>query len=421
MPGLFNDGAKCRNLEIGILMPAEGGKFPGIDAFNLDNSLASIDTRKDDTPSTKNHIVDENIAIESACFDGKDVIFNYRKAVADKFKNLQSKLKVGELEYETLKPLEEDGFYKIRPSVEIEGDQCIILKLVSKNPEWESYPYFVSRKVHTPNLLPALGDSAFQRCLREGGTEGLDMAFRLAEESGREDWLLYLLYCWDLAKILAGQEAGDPPPEGFDPLPNVIPRKKTDYSEKRFSQNVDLVLDDTDRALEKLKKFFDELFESKNAIIGNFIEYALPLVLEISWKFHKIICEQEANQKAKWDNGYIWVWPKFTLFFNIQKYERYFSFFVESFLRANELSKNTNQDSCLLTAIILVWYRKMHTQKTLAEKGLDSSKQIYGQFMAMPEEELLTIMQLVKDSPDCREKLNELFSKYKIEPLECME
>ncbi len=413
MPGLFNGGieSSCRNLEIGLLMTASDGKFPGIDGYSLDNELKSIQDRDEiPTAGDSNSVEDSKVIIESACFDGKDVVFSCKKSDMVKSMNLKTLLKIGDYNYEQVKPVEEDGLYKIRPDVEIEGNWSLILKLTAE--DWESYPYFVSRKTHTPNQIPSLGASAYQRCLQKGGIDGLELAFRLAEESEREDWLLYLLYSWDLAKILAGLSTAEASGEATDIIPNVIRRNRTDYSEKLFKGNMDLLLADTERALDKLKRFFNGLAGIQKSCAENFISFGLPIVLEISNKFHIVISKQEADKKEDPTLTH----PKYTWLQNVEEYRRYFSSFTDIFTQIAGTADNKDLDMVIMAVGTQTWYFKMHSKETL--EYYESKNIIPRNLIAVSADRLRASFQQFKNDPVCRERLNDLFGKYKIDPLE---
>ncbi|MFZ2654190.1 MAG: hypothetical protein WAX69_04695 [Victivallales bacterium] len=413
MPGLFNDGSSssCRNLEIGLLMPADEGMFPGIDGYSLDNKLESIETSEEPPVAGDSSPIEEDkVIIESACFDGKDVVFSCKKSDMVKTMNLNTLLKIGDFDYEQMKPVEEGGLYRIRPDVAVEGNWSLILMLTAGT--WKSYPYFVSRKMHTPNQIPSLGASAYQRCLQKGGIDGLELAFRLAEESEREDWLLYLLYSWDLAKILAGLSTAEASGEATDIVPNVIRRNRTDYSEKLFKGNMDLLLTDTERALDKLKRFFNGLAGIQKSCAENFISFGLPIVLEISNKFLIVISKQEAINKEDPTLTH----PKYTWFQNVEEYKRYLSRFIDAYIYTLGTAGNSDLDLFILAVSIRGWYFRMHTAKTLRE--LDLGMKMSKNLISVSEDRIRANWQQFKDDPICREKLNNLFVKYKIDPLE---
>ena len=204
--GLLNDSFP-RNFEIGLLFPTGREKF--LENANLAiEKIENFDSVYPDEDKTSDELHDEKkLYIESAVYDGGKIHISFYKDFLkdydlDDFGIVLSLDGHLEGKYSIFK--NKKDFY-IEPSLEIEGDQLIQIQLITEIVEkFETFPVFVNRLRHSPNYLPSLGASAFSRCVSIGGTEGIKKAFELAKNSGRKDWLVYLLSHWNLEKILLG-------------------------------------------------------------------------------------------------------------------------------------------------------------------------------------------------------------------------
>ena len=193
-------------------------------------------------------------------------------------------------------PLRREGEeYYFEPNLEIEGDKRIQFLLFPSVSDFKTLPANVNRLRHEPNYLPALGASAFHECVRVGGEEGLAKAFTIAQNSGKEDWLLYLFTHWSLEKILVGMRKGSPGSEDIPETDNITPslkeKKRTDYTNKVLRKNVSDLLGLSNIRM-NLKKFLDKFDELSGENIEKTIKYnkfCFPLFLEIAFKFYAIL------------------------------------------------------------------------------------------------------------------------------------
>lgn len=317
--GLFRgpdaENSKPRNLEIGVLIQND------IDSESLPLSKLHIKELRDfnditcdtdtkgkypDRPSFDEEI-GKRLLIESAYYDNEKIIFRlFENQITKDFSasSFKAHLIFGQAnggEYTLQKNGEE--FYFV-PNLEIEGDKRIQFSLVSKEADFVSIPANVNRLRHEPNYFPALGASAFHECLKIGGEAGIAKAFTIAQNSGKEDWLLYLLTHWPLERILEGLTKGNPAEENPNETEDLVPtlRKKNipDYRQNVLRKNVSTLLGSTS-TYGNLKKFlekFDELTDNNPQKVVKYNKYCFPLFLEISFRFYKILRREEEKKKS---------------------------------------------------------------------------------------------------------------------------
>ena len=106
-----------------------------------------------------------------------------------------------------------------------------------------------------------------------------------------------------MEKILQGLSVVEKSEEGVESTPNTEGHKKTNYSKKRFKNNVDFILQDSNKGLQRLKNYIEQLGDETDKELNMFMQYGLPIYLEITYKFWKKINEQEKSKKEQMTPG----------------------------------------------------------------------------------------------------------------------
>ena len=358
-PGLMND-AYPRNLEIGLLFPSIGAKFPSIDGINV-TKLMNFDSVHTDVGSHDPvNTVAVSIAVESALYVEGKIVIQISKTFEQNhdLNNYRVLLIVDQVDENKYVIQTSNSEYFIEPDLEIEGNQTIQIKIVSIRNEYESIPIYVNRKIHNPNYLPSLGASAFNECVRIGGVEGIERAFEYARSSGKKDWLLYLLSHWNLDKILKGINIGDETTEIEDDseiptLPNEHPQNKS----KRMRKNISALLSSIDM-LNNLSDFtakLRELSATNDDLMRNYVYYCFPLFFEISKYFKGILMREEQKKIANPSVAY----PAYTWLNNYIKYENYM-FMIYSELKKIislfQYSHRSDSDYYIFLSLTRLWF-----------------------------------------------------------------
>lgn len=374
--GLLND-LFPRNFEIGLLFPAGRDKF--LDNANLAiDKIENFDSVYPDEDKTSDELHDEKkLYIESAVYDrGKIHISFYKYFLRD--------YDLDDFEIELLLDGDLDGKYSIfknkkdyyiEPSLEIEGDQLIQIQLMTEIVEnFESFSVFVNRLRHSPNYLPSLGASAFSRCVRIGGIEGIKRAFVLAKNSGRKDWLVYLLSHWNLEKILLGinkeriikdsqEEETDEP----DLIPHLPPKKKGPRR-KIPTKNFDSAINNINLCgnLASYLSGIDNMSKNIKQKTINYIESCFPFFLQVAQYFLRIL-EREEQRKAQ-SSGI--EYPEYTWLENYNENHDFLMLIYEKLkviLSETGYAKFKDEgDYYHLLALAYLW-TTIHTKKTLDE------------------------------------------------------
>lgn len=325
--GFINDSYP-RNLEIGVLFKSNKKKF-------LDDSGAVIEKIRDFSAITTNPPSPtipqrETIAhpIEGAQYVRGKIVIQFSRGFLDSHNISEVKIQlildrnISEV-YEVQS--DNDKLY-IEPNLEIEGNRLIQIQPIIKKEADAGNIIYVNREHHDPNYLPSLGASAFNTCLQIGGVEGIEKAFEYAQNSGKKDWLIYLLSHWNLEKILRGinkenLDKGDN--ENVideDNFPS-LPSGNNIHKGQIISNNIRSIMTQID-IYENLKDFINELESLSTDIdkkIDNYVNFCFPIFFELSKYFSEIIMREETKKKI---NPYL-SYPEYTWLYNYKKYERY--------------------------------------------------------------------------------------------------
>lgn len=409
-PGFYNDDYP-RNFEIGVL-------FPGHQKF-LDHADLSIKSVKNINDIITREREDAEIQSSSLSFDIESAFYREEKINITFDKIFIKKAKIDDYEISLmLDGLEEnrysistkDNKYYFEPSLEIEGSQSIKIQLLSKDPEYKSIPITVSREKHDPNLLPTLGSSAFNNCVRTGGIEGLEKSFEYAKDSGREDWLIYLLLHWNLERILQGvDDDGERTDGDIDIVPTLRQKEKPKSPKKRIRKNMSAVLSSLDMQknisdfLDGLKKI-DKPFED---FVRNYIKYGFAFFYEINIYFMGILKREEIKKDKSPSIGY----PDYTWEHNYNKFYSYV-FLICKNLKAhvltNDIKKISNNLKFELIGNIVLWIH-LNTNKTINELRSDK---IFIKFEELVNHIISTIKYHVDD--DVCENVYAIFEEHDI-------
>ncbi len=374
--GLLNDSFP-RNFEIGLLFPAERGKF--LENANLTiEKIENFDSIYPDEEENGDELHDEKkLYIESAVYDAGKIHISFYKYFLRNYDLDDFKIELlldGDLEgkYSIFK--NKKDFY-IEPSLEIEGDQLIQIQLITDTVEnFESFSVFVNRLRHSPNYLPSLGASAFSRCVRIGGIEGIKRAFELAKNSGRKDWLVYLLSHWNLEKILLGinkermiEDSQEEETDEPDITPHLSPKKKG--PRRRIpAKNLDSAINNINLCgnLSSYLSGIDNMSKNINQKINSYIDFCFPLILQVAQYFLRIL-EREEQRKAQ-SSGI--EYPEYTWLENYNKNHDFLMLIYEKLkviLSETGYTKFKDEgDYYHLLALAYLWIT-IHTKKTLDE------------------------------------------------------
>lgn len=382
--GFFKD-TPPKNCEIGILFQNNGTNF--LDPANLDiDKIETFDSIFPEEDKSSDELKEEKtLYIETALYDRDKVHIKFTKGFLDEFSIDDFKIELiiaGEIEGEYPIQKNENDFY-IEPSLEIEGDKLIQIRLITENIEdFNSIDIYVNRSKHITSYLPALGASSFNKCVRIGGIDGLKRAFELAKSSGRKDWLIYLLSHWNLERILIGLNKGeirqDPKTEGSDGPDSTpsLPQPPKKTKKEHFARNMDSVINNIDLS-SNLESFITGIEEKSKNIdkkIENYLEFCFPLFLQIGHYFKEILEREELRKSLNSQLQY----PGYTWLENYNKNKIFLSYIYEKLKeKFREISpeklKNKN-NYYYFVALSFLW-TKVHTKKTLI-----TFKEIYEDF-----------------------------------------
>lgn len=373
--GMFNDSFP-RNFETGVLVLARKGGF-------LDASDMALERIKDFNSifPVKRELGEETFThecffLESALYDGKKIYIHFAEnfLVEHDMDDFKIELKIGNTPEDKYTVRKENRIFFIEPSLEIEGDKTIQIKLVSiKIGQFTSNSIYVNRDKHIPNYLPSLGASAYNECVRIGGVDGLKRAFQYASSSGRSDWLMFLLSHWNLEKILQGINK-ETIPEGQGLEDNIIPtlpvKAHSEPGEAVIKRNLDTVLTNTELDLkENLEAFLVEIWginDSWYDRLKNYIDFCFPLFFQIARYYKEILQREEKRKELQPGIEY----PEYTWLLNYNKYDEYLYIILSEIKRflsiAQKCKKEEQQLLFHFLALSLVWFL-LHTEKTLAE------------------------------------------------------
>jgi hypothetical protein len=202
--------------------------------------------------------------------------------------------------------------------------------------------------------------------------EGIEKAFEYAQNSGKKDWLIYLLSHWNLEKILRGinkenLDKGDNEnvidEDNFPSLPsgNNIHKGQT------ISNNIRSIMTQID-IYENLVDFINELESLSTDIdkkINNYINFCFPIFFELSKYFLEIIMREETKKKM---NPYL-SYPEYTWLNNYKKYERYMFLIFDKLNNIFQpLRYQYRKDKTYFDLIFMAckWFR-LHTENVLIE------------------------------------------------------
>jgi len=372
--GFYNDNHP-RNLEIGMLFQNKGTSF--LDLANLEiEKLKTLDSIFPEEKKPTDKLKSERILhIETAFYDGNKIIIKFIEDFLNEFSIEDFKIELLiEKEIEgTYSILKNENSFFIKPSLEIEGNKLIQIKLISEKIEdFEDYKIYVNRIRHSPSYLPALGASSFNKCVRIGGSEGLKIAFELAKNSGRRDWLVYLLSHWNLEKILIGlnNEAISEDPQttesdDTDIIPS-LPHSSKKTKKEFFRRNIDSTINHID-LLSNLELFvsgIEEKSRNDEEKISNFIEFCFPLFLHICHYFKEILGREELRKLLNPQLQY----PEYTWLENYNKNKVFLAFIYEKLkelLRQISLEKIKNKNKYYHFLALSFLWTKVHTEKTI--------------------------------------------------------
>jgi hypothetical protein len=368
--GMFSDGFP-RNYETALLFKADHSEFlrgSKVVCANLE-SFRELVTR----PSKK---VDDQegacrIDVESAHYDGQKIFlelshrFLEEEAITDFIVELLiDTKKVGEYPIKS-----RNGAYHIQPSLEIEGDKQIHVRLKAKHGAIrESMLICVNREKHNPNYLPSLGASAFHQCIRLGGLEGIKKAFEFARASNRRDWLLFLLANWDLEKILrglqrpqTGNNTGGYYEEGEIELVPYLRKPLMNKRNKRIYQNIDLSIKEFDfyDEIDTFVTGIENLSQDCNAALSNYIDYCFPIFIQIARYFYGLLLREERKKKEK---PFI-VYPEYNWLEIYNRNKEFLNFTFEHIkTRFFKLSRRQFENKKKYFALLLITYLLLNYQ-----------------------------------------------------------
>ncbi len=416
--GLVNDSYP-RNFEMGFLYSTKNDDF-------LSDSQIHIE-KIDDFKLISPKILDETqdkakdslfIVFESAVYDqGKIYIsFNKKFLESNLINDFSVELLLNNENSEILNIVCVNSSCYVEPSLEIEGNLLIKIRLISiSGNEFSGLPLIVNRTRHNPNYLPVLGASSFNKCVKIGGIEGLEEAFRLAKNSGRKDWVLHLLAHWNLDKIVAGmrmEKYGNS--EDMDESePNEIPSIRKPHKNKnneRIRKNLDCVIGNINMHM-KLEKYLDEMDNLSSDIddrVENYINHCFPLFFHLAEYFRKILEREEAKKK---DNPNI-KYPKYTWGHNFNQYDYFLIIIFErirnTLMTSNKCLKKIDKYFRYLSYAFLCC--KLHTKKTIEEFHNEHER-----FIGFEKDLIIRLNALSKRvSQKIKLEINDLYQDYEI-------
>ena len=389
-PGFLSDRFP-RNLEIGVMFRDTTGRDflagSGLSVVPV-TDLAELKTEPlPDTPPTDGDGDRGVMPIDSAFYsDGKVSLVVRPGALADRrASDLQASLVLDHMPEGEYDLCEEGAVYAFSPTLEIDGSQIIQVGLLSRQGDYESPLVFVNRDEHDPNLLPALGASTFSKCVRLGGVDGIRLAFELARDSGRDDWMMYLLTHWDLERILRGaQTAGDGHDDG-ETTPTLAPPRKRNYDSGRLKKNISAVLADChEEVYQNLRDFAFSLREtSAKARLHDYNEFCMPLLLVVSRVFKTVLAGEERKKR---ENPSI-VYPEYTWLYNYRKYTRFMELGyseVTHWLPRLSREPADADDRFIFCANSVLWLMATHTRRTLQHFTADRPAFHHGLVQTLP-------------------------------------
>lgn len=372
--GFFND-THPRNFEIGMLFLNNGTSF--LDLANLEiEKLKTLDSIFPDEKKPTDELKFERILhIETALYNGNKIIIKFIEDFLNEFsiEDFKIELIIGKEIEGTYSILKNENSFFIEPSLEIEGNKLIQIRLISdKIEDFEDYTIYVNRSRHSPSYLPALGASSFNKCVKIGGIEGLKKAFELAKNSGRRDWLVYLLSHWNLEKILVGlnKEAISEDPQttesdDTDTIPS-LPRSSKKTKKEIFRRNIDSTINyiDLSSNLELFVYGIEEKSRNDEEKIANYIEFCFPLFLQIGQYFKEILDREEFRKSLYPQLQY----PEYTWLENYNKNKVFLAYIFEKLkelLRQISLEKIKNKNNYYHFLALSFLWTKVHTEKTI--------------------------------------------------------
>jgi len=414
-PGMLNADFP-RNMETGFLFTAEKKTaFPNVPNLvcNRVTDFSSLAVASPEAPP----LVPDNASTDvprilSAYYDGGLVRFSVSGVGFQADSAFVVLILDGGLDRSYI-AAEVDAQLQFEPDLEIEGAKAIELLLEARDGSWKSRLCPVGRRRHEPNQLPALGASAFQRCVQIGGFEGIAEAFRLAATSGREDWLIYLLSHWDLNRILQGLSAPSDSPDTETEeqhTPTIREKHAPDFTIQQLRRNVGFIAD-TDLLLNHLKVFSRGVIETADSdLLRRLNDFCLPLCLEITQSFLHVLRREEQKKR---DHPYM-QYPEYTWGNNFHKYLRFAKLIVETLTAARASSAwslpEKTGERWLFSVLATCWRDELHTTKT-RQQLLSALPTIDG----LGEELAATAASLIHDcrvSTDLHERAREVVSRY---------
>jgi HKD family nuclease len=317
--GLFRDGYP-RNVELSLLFEEdEGTDFFAAAGLTItpNTSLSQFNVLPPRSGQRAVQIV-QRPAVESADYHSGQIHLLLNPSPAQTYAGGDISLVLGSSE-PSLYPLPKQLLkHTFEPELEIDGGQLIQLRLVSHDGTQQSPLVFVNRRHHDQNLQPTLGAHVYSRCVRLGGLRGIQEAFKIAEESGREDWMWYLLTRWNLSRILAQSVDNGEEVDDDSGIPNLSARTHKRHH-VRLRSNLSTLLMASDKVIRcRLSDFSRSIYTLPTSDqLGSFNQYCMPLFFEVTARFHAILKREE----AKHEEDPTIIYPAYTWYKNFQRYK----------------------------------------------------------------------------------------------------
>ena len=358
--GFIND-VSPRNCEVGVLYKSNSHKFIDKQFFEL-KKIQNIDQIECRTKTKNININDQKEVslIFSALYKQGKIFLELNKNRIDDF-NIQDYYVKLNLSNQPIAHqhniLQQDNILYIEPQLEIEGNVIIKLQLFENN-KAIGYPIYVNREKHLPNYLPILGATTYHECIKIGGLLGIDRAFDYAMNSGKEEWLIYLLSHWDLEKIYLGLQDNENQDEdnGEDISENIIPSNLSGsekLKKKLFRKNINTFLE-MRNSFENLMIFCNSIQENEGEeqYINLVINYCIPFYLEITKHYMNILAREENKKLKNPDIEY----PAYTWRHNYKAFDKYFNYIYQHLSKINLELKEENNFKFKIYSIIYLWF-----------------------------------------------------------------
>lgn len=379
----FLSNTHPRNLEIAVII--EDDKF-------FDHFVKSKFEIEDYSYEKINVIEDNKTVHENTYTHSSDFISAYYKSnriyvelgqeLLDwvKYNEISVKLLIDSVKQdESFLLAEEDDLYYFEPNLEIDGNSLIQIELFNVSQGYHSDLLYVKRLHHEPNFLPVLGSSAYNRCVSKGGIEGIQMAFDLAKNSNRVDWMHYILSHWNLEKIFNGL-ANDRYDDQFveESYPHLSDSSKTKIP-TIYKKNINEIilgnLGDNDFMIKNIKSFInsiDEKIEGLSKRIELFCDYVFPCLYEIVTQYNFYLKKSEAYHV----NNPTAEYPEYTWLHNYKTLNRYFSLcirLVKKTMESHDFELNHYHDKFVFLYLFFRCFDQ--TDKTL-KKYLEKNQKV---------------------------------------------